>query len=136
MSICNISTIMVFKAVADPMVSCVSGVGPLLFVGDFWLFVYLVQNCQGPFFSGPSLEPLSNFCTLAKHTTCIYVVHLNFRRTIYNKLVSLYPTHACKEFNDAFQSLKEKCGYGPNSIPQLEDISNFMRGTNIQLNNI
>lgn len=52
---------------------------------------------------------------------------INTWRTIYNKLQSLYPTHACKEFNEAFPLLQEKCGFGPDAIPQLEDISNFLR---------
>ncbi|XP_060069229.1 phenylalanine-4-hydroxylase-like [Ylistrum balloti] len=47
--------------------------------------------------------------------------------TIYDKLTSLYPTHACREFNHIFQLLKEKCGYRRDNIPQLEDVSKFLQ---------
>lgn len=48
---------------------------------------------------------------------------------VYNKLRSLYPTHACREQNHIFPLLEQNCGYSPSNIPQLEDISNFLQGT-------
>lgn len=48
--------------------------------------------------------------------------------TIFDKLTELYPTHACREFNHIFPLLIENCGYRKDNIPQLEDISNFMKG--------
>lgn len=47
--------------------------------------------------------------------------------TIFDKLTELYPTHACREFNHIFPLLVENCGYRRDNIPQLEDISNFMK---------
>lgn len=47
---------------------------------------------------------------------------------VFRQLTALYPTHACKEHNHVFPLLIENCGYREDNIPQLEDISNFLRG--------
>ena len=39
----------------------------------------------------------------------------------------MYPTHACREFNHIFPLLEANCGYGPDNIPQLEDVSRFLK---------
>lgn len=49
-------------------------------------------------------------------------------RAVYNQLTGLYPTHACREHNHIFPLMIENCGYGPDNIPQLEDVSNFLKG--------
>eukprot|EP00162_Nutomonas_longa_P005592 comp16247_c0_seq1/m.25751 comp16247_c0_seq1/g.25751 ORF comp16247_c0_seq1/g.25751 comp16247_c0_seq1/m.25751 type:complete len:318 (+) comp16247_c0_seq1:134-1087(+) len=48
-------------------------------------------------------------------------------RTVYSRLRSLIPSHACKQYNYIFPLLERECGYGPDSIPQLEDVSRFMK---------
>ncbi|NWR43675.1 TY3H monooxygenase, partial [Regulus satrapa] len=48
-------------------------------------------------------------------------------REIYRKLRSLYPTHACTQYLDAFQQLEEHCGYREDNIPQLQDVSRFLK---------
>uniref|UniRef100_A0A7E4VY61 phenylalanine 4-monooxygenase n=1 Tax=Panagrellus redivivus TaxID=6233 RepID=A0A7E4VY61_PANRE len=47
--------------------------------------------------------------------------------TVYTELSDLYPTHACAEFNYIFPLLQQNCGYGPNNIPQLQDVSVFLK---------
>uniref|UniRef100_A0A0B6ZBR0 phenylalanine 4-monooxygenase n=1 Tax=Arion vulgaris TaxID=1028688 RepID=A0A0B6ZBR0_9EUPU len=47
--------------------------------------------------------------------------------TIFNKLIKLYSTHACREFNHVFPLLIENCGYREDNIPQLQDVSNFLK---------
>jgi phenylalanine-4-hydroxylase len=48
-------------------------------------------------------------------------------KAVYERLVTMYPTHACKEHQYVFPLLIQNCGYSPDSIPQLEDISNFLK---------
>ncbi|CAH1372480.1 hypothetical protein MTP99_013970 [Tenebrio molitor] len=46
---------------------------------------------------------------------------------VFTQLTTLYPTHACKEHNHVFPLLIENCGYRKDNIPQLEDVSNFLK---------
>ncbi len=46
---------------------------------------------------------------------------------MYTKLKEIYPTHACREHQYILPLLEQNCGYGPDNIPQLEDISNFLK---------
>lgn len=48
---------------------------------------------------------------------------------VFNKLVTLYKTHACREHNHVFPLLIDNCGYRADNIPQLEDVSNFLKGS-------
>lgn len=50
---------------------------------------------------------------------------------VFRKLTDLYPTHACKEHNHVFPLLIENCAYREDNIPQLEDVSNFLKGNSI-----
>lgn len=56
---------------------------------------------------------------------------LIFRREVYMKLRNLYPTHACMQYLDAFQQLEKCCGYREDSIPQLQDVSRFLKGQSL-----
>ncbi|UJR27654.1 hypothetical protein I4U23_008935 [Adineta vaga] len=46
---------------------------------------------------------------------------------VFRKLNKLYPTHACNEYLANWPLLREKCGFREDNIPQLEDISCFLR---------
>jgi len=48
-------------------------------------------------------------------------------RIVFRKLVALYPTHACREHRYVFPLLQANCGYKEDNIPQLQDVSNFLK---------
>lgn len=49
--------------------------------------------------------------------------------TVYRNLKKLFKTHACQEFNHIFPLLEQNCGYNEENIPQLQDISEFLKST-------
>uniref|UniRef100_UPI00398F3822 tyrosine 3-monooxygenase n=1 Tax=Pristiophorus japonicus TaxID=55135 RepID=UPI00398F3822 len=48
-------------------------------------------------------------------------------REVYTNLKTLYPTHACMEHLEAFKLLEKRCCYNKDNIPQLEDVSCFLK---------
>lgn len=46
---------------------------------------------------------------------------------MFTRLTKLYPTHACREHNRVFPLLVDNCGYRADNIPQLQDISAFLK---------
>uniref|UniRef100_A0A4W4FVA1 Tyrosine 3-monooxygenase n=1 Tax=Electrophorus electricus TaxID=8005 RepID=A0A4W4FVA1_ELEEL len=53
---------------------------------------------------------------------------------VYRTLTAIYPSHACTQFLEGLQQLERECGYGEDKIPQLRDVSAFLRGrTGFQL---
>lgn len=46
---------------------------------------------------------------------------------VYKELVRLFPTHACSKHIQVFELLEKECGYAPDNIPQLEDVSRFLK---------
>ncbi|XP_020898119.1 protein henna [Exaiptasia diaphana] len=47
--------------------------------------------------------------------------------TIFQCLTKLFPTHACREFNDIWPFLVRECDYKLGSIPQLQVVSDFIK---------
>lgn len=50
------------------------------------------------------------------------------RKEVYTTLKGLYATHACGEHLEAFALLERFSGYREDNIPQLEDVSRFLKG--------
>ncbi|XP_066976569.1 tyrosine 3-monooxygenase isoform X1 [Macrobrachium rosenbergii] len=48
-------------------------------------------------------------------------------KAVFIELEKLIPTHACKEYRLVWEALKNDCGYAADNIPQLQDVSNFMK---------
>ncbi|XP_073670836.1 tyrosine hydroxylase 2 [Paramisgurnus dabryanus] len=48
-------------------------------------------------------------------------------REVYRNLTSLYPSHACRQFLDALGQLESEYVYGEDKIPQLRDVSAFLK---------
>eukprot|EP01128_Nolandella_sp_AFSM9_P000334 TRINITY_DN10499_c0_g1_i1.p1 TRINITY_DN10499_c0_g1~~TRINITY_DN10499_c0_g1_i1.p1 ORF type:complete len:442 (-),score=113.55 TRINITY_DN10499_c0_g1_i1:124-1410(-) len=46
---------------------------------------------------------------------------------VYTNLMKLAPTHACKQYNYILPILAQNAGYGPEKIPQLEDVSKVLK---------
>ncbi|KAG9511161.1 Protein henna, partial [Fragariocoptes setiger] len=51
----------------------------------------------------------------------------NTWRTVYDKVIILFKKYACREYNHIFPLMEENCGYSRDNIPQLEDVSNFLK---------
>lgn len=46
---------------------------------------------------------------------------------VFRNLKGLHGTHACREHRHVFPLLEQNCGYREDNIPQLEDVSNFLK---------
>ena len=46
---------------------------------------------------------------------------------VYNQLDKLFETHACEQHIKAFRLMEKEIGYTANSMPQLEDVSQYLK---------
>lgn len=84
--------------------------------------------CAGGLWLCESVDREDKYCFVeVAHALWLLI----FRREVYRKLSSLYPTHACTQYLDAFQQLKKYCGYQEDNIPQLQDVSRFLKGQSL-----
>lgn len=47
-------------------------------------------------------------------------------KAVYTKVRTLHPTCACRELNYIFPLLELNCGFSPDNIPQLDQVSKFL----------
>lgn len=55
---------------------------------------------------------------------------------VYNQLDKLFETHACEQHVKAFRLMEKEIGYTSDAIPQLEDVSNYLKSKLLNLNHL
>ncbi|TKS70377.1 Tryptophan 5-hydroxylase [Collichthys lucidus] len=51
---------------------------------------------------------------------------------VFRELNKLYPSHACKEYLKNLPLLSKHCNYSEDNIPQLDDVSHFLKDSPVQ----
>jgi len=54
------------------------------------------------------------------------------RKQVFTTLSNLFPKYACEEFNDAFNQLVTDKVFTSDEVPQLEDVSKYLKGLHLQ----
>lgn len=56
-------------------------------------------------------------------------------KEVYTKAVDLLPGRACTTFRKALTNMIKECGFSPDNIPQMEDVSNYLKSKKRFLHN-
>lgn len=100
-----------------------------ILLNAFYIFIYnVVVSCQSP-----HRKYFADIAFNYKHGEKLPHVEYTEEEIktwgiVFNKLTALYKTHACREHNHVFPLLIQNCGYREDNIPQMEDVSNFLKG--------
>lgn len=52
---------------------------------------------------------------------------INTWRTVFTNLTKMHSTYACSEYQKEFSRFVNQCGFSPDKIPQLNDVSNYLK---------
>lgn len=55
-----------------------------------------------------------------------YIPRVCIRGKVYGHMKKMHDRFACTEYRNAIHLMEQHCGYSVNSIPQVQDISNFL----------
>lgn len=95
-----------------------------------WCIVYWRWTSYHPTTSFIMIDNLQSIYLLSWNDSVLMtLLLLSFnRREVYRTLRTIYPDLACRQFLGGLQQLERECGYGEDSIPQLREVSAFLKG--------
>lgn len=88
--------------------------------GYFWKYAYFFLDTKRIIPSRHSGDPIPRIEFTEEEVKTWGVV--------YRELNKLYPTHACREYLKNLPLLSKYCEFREDNIPQLEDVSRFLKG--------
>lgn len=95
-----------------------------------YVFVFPLNGCSGNLLSLDLILKFSLLCCSGDPIPRIEFTEEEVKTwgVVYRELNKLYPTHACREFLKNLPLLSKYCECREDNIPQLEDVSRFLKG--------